>query len=371
MDCYIGLMSGTSIDAVDGALIEQTGAGPSTPPRLIAFASQPIPQSLRATLLALQSPGSDELTRAALAARELTDLYTTVARALIDTNPSHQVAAIGAHGQTVRHAPAQGYTLQLIDGARLAEGTGCPTVTDFRSADIAAGGQGAPLVPAFHALAFGSPQSIRAVVNIGGMANITLLSPKELSPRGFDTGPGNVLMDLWCAQHCRQNFDAGGAWAASGTIDTALLDTLCADPYFALTPPKSTGRDHFNADWLRHHLEFSPKRAAADVQATLAELTARTIAQACQEGAVDEVVICGGGALNGHLMSRLAELMRPVKVASSAALGIAPNAVEAMAFAWLAQERLAGRAGNLPAVTGARGPRVLGALYQAIPRAPA
>ena len=383
---FIGMMSGTSIDAVDGVLARFDGDGPSAPVQTVAFASIPIPPALRAELLALQQPGLDELARSSLARIELTDLYATVALELIRQAPEvSAVHAIGAHGQTVRHRPELGYTLQIIDGARLAERTACTTVIDFRSADVAAGGQGAPLVPAFHALAFASKERLRAVVNIGGVANVSMIPPLSSQPPGettansiaqtppsaagtiigFDTGPGNLLMDAWCAQHLGQTYDADGRWARSGVVIDALLNQMLADPYFALPPPKSTGRDLFSPDWLVRHLKDAPSQRPQDIQATLAELTARSIAAACLERGAGECRVCGGGAQNTYLMERLAALMPRIEVTSTAALGVDPGAVEALAFAWLARERLAGRPANLPSVTGARGLRVLGAVYPA------
>ncbi len=363
-------MSGTSVDAVDGVLATFDGDGADAPVRTLAFASRPMPASLRAELLALQQCGPNELARAALATVALTDLYAQVARTLLDAAGDGPVTAIGAHGQTVRHRPELGYTLQLIDGARLAEHSGCTTIVDLRSADVAAGGQGAPLVPAFHALAFASPLRRRAVVNVGGIANVSLLPAGGGTVTGFDTGPGNLLMDAWCERHLGQPFDRDGAWAAAGRIDDALLARLLADPYFALPPPKSTGRDLFTVAWLdrllaAHAATVTLAPSATDIQATLAELTAETVAQACLRFQADECRVCGGGAHNTHLMHRLAARMAPADVSSTAALGVDPGAVEALAFAWLARERLAGRPGNLPAVTGARGPRILGAVYAA------
>jgi anhydro-N-acetylmuramic acid kinase len=376
-DAYIGLMSGTSVDAVDGVLAIFDGDTPDAPVLQSLFASAPIPAALRAELLALQQPGPDELARAALAAIALTDLYATVTRTLLAQASrigSPTVRALGAHGQTVRHRPELGYTVQLINGARLAQATHCTTVVDFRSADVAAGGQGAPLVPAFHALAFASRTRRRAIVNIGGIANVSLLPAGGGSVTGFDTGPGNLLMDAWCEQHQGLPYDAQGRWAASGAVMPGLLSKMLTEPYFSLNPPKSTGRDLFTMAWLTTHLDaFKATHSTAlkpeDVQATLSALTAGTIAQACLAFDAQECRVCGGGALNTHLMERLAELMPRMEVTSTTSLGIDPGAVEALAFAWLARERMAGRPANLPAVTGATGPRVLGAVYPA-PEAP-
>ncbi len=361
---YLGLMSGTSLDAIDGALVRWSADGPIT----LAFTSQVFDPSLRAELLALQSPGPDELHRASLAAAALSRAYAVVCTHLIRHAPSDAVVtAIGAHGQTVRHRPEAGYTIQLLNGALLAELTGCSVVCDFRSADIAAGGQGAPLVPAFHARVFSSPSQRRAIVNLGGIANVSLLSPTG-ETTGFDTGPANVLMDLWATRTLGKPLDTDGALAASGAVDPLLLDLLLDEPYFLRAAPKSTGRDLFNADWLdsrlRHRMAAAqPHPSSADIQATLAELTARTVADACRAFGADAIFLCGGGAFNPVLRRRIATLSPAASVDDTGALGAPPQAVEAVAFAWLAHCRLTGLPGNLPAVTGARGPRVSGALH--------
>ena len=355
-------MSGTSIDAVDGVAVRFDAAGNLE--ESLATASVPIPADLRRELTDLQLPGEGELARAALAANSLADLYAVCVRALLDQAaiaPS-AVAALAAHGQTVRHQPQHGYTIQLMNGSRLAEATGIDTVADLRGADVAAGGQGAPLVPAFHAQVFRGPTR-RAIVNIGGIANITTLDPAGGADvvNGYDTGPGNTLLDAWCELHRGEPFDQDGNWAQSGRVVPELLDRLLEEPYFRKTPPKSTGRDLFNLGWLRRH-DLSGS-AAADVQATLSELTVRTIADGCQRSQVSEVFVCGGGALNPDLMRRLQTALGGVPVGSTSSLGMDPQAVEATAFAWLARQRLKGRPGNLPTVTGASGERVLGALY--------
>lgn len=355
-------MSGTSVDAVDGALVELSGNVPAT----LAFASRPMPAPLRAELLALQTSGPDELERAARAALALTDLYASVVADLRQAcEPSLEVTAVGAHGQTVRHRPDLGYTLQLINGAHLAELTGLPVVCDFRSGDVAAGGQGAPLVPAFHASAFAAPDRRRVIVNVGGIANVSLVAPGE-PVGGYDTGPGNALLDGWCERHTGQAYDRDGAWGATGDVNDALLAVFFDDPYFAAPPPKSTGRDRFNAEWLNAAIARGPcGLRPQDVQATLAELTALSVARACQAFAADEVFVCGGGTGNRLLMARLAALCAPATLSTTQALGAPPQAVEAVAFAWLAARRWEGQAGNCPRVTGARGERVLGALYPA------
>ena len=378
---FIGLMSGTSVDAVDGVLAEFESDSPSASFTTLAFASRAMPDALRRSLLDLQQPGPDELSRASLASIALTDLYAEVSLELLSRLKADQAGGergglgqitIGAHGQTVRHRPEVGYTIQLIDGARLAELTGCQSVVDFRSGDVAAGGQGAPLVPAFHALAFGSADRRRAVVNIGGIANVSLLPVGGGTVTGFDTGPGNLLMDAWCERHLGKPFDRDGAWAAGGTVDITLLDAMLAEPYFGRPAPKSTGRDLFTPGWLDHQLAINRPKGAAyptprDIQTTLAELSALTIGRACRDFGAGEIRVCGGGALNTYLMRRLAQIASPIDVTSTAAIGIDPLAVEALAFAWLARQRILNRPGNLPAVTGARGPRILGAIYPASP----
>jgi len=357
----IGLMSGTSLDGIDGALVRWHHDTPTT----VAFASLPMPAALRAELLRLQAPADDELHRSRLAAVELARAYAGVCAELLARVPSgERVRAIGAHGQTIRHRPESGYTLQILDGALLAELTRCDVVCDFRGADVAAGGQGAPLVPAFHARVFGAADSCRAIVNLGGIANVSLLAA-DGGVRGHDTGPANMLLDLWAERWTGQPFDRDGALAAAGRCDQALLARLLDEPYFALPAPKSTGRDTFNAEWLDRRLGDADRQAAraADVQATLLELTALTVARDCLGGGADSVWLCGGGAANPALRDAIARRCSPVSVQTTAALGAPPQAVEAVAFAWLARCRLAGIAGNLPAVTGASGPRVLGALY--------
>ena len=374
MALFIGLMSGTSLDGVDGVLAE---LDPRTPGRdamrVLAHRHRPFAAELRRQLLQLNSPADDELHRAALAANALVRDYAAVVAELLQHGgvlPA-QVEAIGAHGQTVRHRPQEfdgsGYTLQLMNGALLAELCGIDVVCDLRSRDVAAGGQGAPLVPALHATLFASAHDDVAVLNLGGIANLTLL-PARGPVRGFDCGPGNALMDLWCQRHLGRDYDAGGAWAASGRVDASLLQRLLAEPYLQRPPPKSTGRDLFHADWLTQALHEAPQAiAAVDVQATLTEFSARAAAEAlgAHAPATCRLLVCGGGAFNTHLMHRLAALLPAVAVVSTAAHGVPPEQVEALAFAWLAAAFGTRQPGNLPAVTGARGPRVLGALYPA------
>ncbi len=370
-ECCAGVMSGTSLDGVDAVLARFDGAACT----VLAAAHRPFPEALRAELLVLQAAGPDELGRAARAANALADAYADAIAAVLAAAgvDAGDVLAAGVHGQTVRHCPDEGWTLQLNNAARVAERVGITVVADFRARDVAAGGQGAPLVPAFHAALFARDDADRVVVNIGGIANLTLLpAGRDIAAvRGFDTGPGNVLMDLWCARHRGEDYDRDGGWARSGRIDEALLAELLAEPYFAAAPPKSTGRDRFNADWLatkvaRHVARGAPAPAAADVQATLLALTARTIAEAVAAAgasATAEILVCGGGAKNGALLTALGSALAPRTLATTAAYGVAVEHVEALAFAWLARQALSGRPGNLPAVTGARGPRVLGAIY--------
>lgn len=357
-------MSGTSLDGVDVVVADLA----CRPPRVLAARLLRIPDGLRADLLALCHPGSDDLDRlgrsdvqlAALIADGFNDL-------LIDAGIARErVSALGSHGQTVRHRPEQPhpFTLQIGDPNLIAERTGVTVVADFRRRDLAAGGQGAPLVPAFHAAQFTATHD-RAVVNIGGMANITVLpAGQPAAARGFDTGPGNVLLDAWAERHLGQPFDIDGAWARQARPDPALLEALLADPYFARPPPKSTGREYFNLDWLDTHM--ARPIAPAAVQATLTELTARTIAEGIRSGAgkaVREVLVCGGGRRNGLLMARLTAALPEMTVTTTDSHGLDGDWVEALAFAWLAQQRLACAPGNLPLVTGAAGLRVLGAIY--------
>lgn len=366
---YIGLMSGTSLDGVDGVIVDF-----SQGTQVIQHAGCSFDSSLRAELLALNSTGgSDELHRAALAANAVARHYAQVVQQLLQASGlrAGQIAAIGAHGQTVRHRPQMfdgtGYTLQLNSPALLAELTGISVVADLRSRDVAAGGQGAPLVPAFHQSVFGKPGETALVLNIGGIANLSVLEADD-SVLGFDTGTGNALLDGWCLRHTGQPYDADGQWAAGGQILPQLLAAMLADPYLAQTPPKSTGRDLFHADWLEQHLQRHASQAApVDVQATLTEFTAASCADAVQrfgKGGT-ELLVCGGGAFNTYLMQRLAALLPGVQVGSTAQRGLPPLEVEAAAFAWLARQCLLGLPGNLASVTGARGPRILGAIYPA------
>jgi len=353
-------MSGTSLDGVDASVVDLSGGDA----QVLAGVHLPFEPQLRAALLALNTPDSDEIHRAALLGVELARRYAKATQAaLADARIStEQVVAIGCHGQTVRHRPELGYTVQIGNPALLAELSGIQVVADFRSRDVAAGGQGAPLAPAFHAFAFGGAEEDRAVLNLGGMANLTWL-PRSGPVAGFDCGPGNCLMDLWAERHLGVPMDVNGDWAAGGTVDQALLGRLLAEPFIAASPPKSTGRDLFNADWLSAHGADSVEPQAA--QATLLEFTARCASDALERHCTSarRVIACGGGVRNVALMRRLSALCEPVPVVSSQTCGLPPEWVEAVAFAWLAKMALDGASASLPAVTGARGPRVLGAIY--------
>ncbi len=371
-ELYVGLMSGTSLDGIDAVLIElSTTQGQQ--PRLLAAQTFPLPAPLREQLQALCQTGDAEIERMGQADRQLGLSFGTAVNTLLDIAgiPRSAVRAIGSHGQTIRHRPPgpnqqHPFTLQIGDPSSIAQLTGITTVADFRRRDIAAGGQGAPLVPPFHRAIFKGSRT-RAIVNIGGIANVTLL-PVDGSVTGFDTGPGNTLLDNWIARHCGDSYDRDGAWAASGKVVPELLQRLLGDPYFSAAAPKSTGREHFNLAWLERHIaDTDASITAVDVQATLAELTALTIVREIDAltPVPHEVFICGGGAYNTHLMLRLEALLHPRQLGSTALLGIAPEWVEAAAFAWLAQQTLAGNAGNEPAVTGASAYCVLGAIYPA------
>jgi anhydro-N-acetylmuramic acid kinase len=373
--CFIGLMSGTSLDGVDGVAVEFANTAEEPPVRVLAHAHAGFASALQAELLALNRSAADELHRAALAANGLARSYASVVEALLQHAGMERahVAAIGCHGQTVRHRPGEfdgtGYTLQLNAPALLAELCDIDVVADFRSRDLAAGGQGAPLVPAFHRAMFGRTGEAVAVLNLGGMSNITCLRP-DGGAIGFDCGPGNALLDLWCAARTGRPFDRDGAWGAIGEIDARLLQVMLTEPFFSEPPPKSTGRDLFHRGWLDAKLAaaaWAGRVQPEDVQATLAELTASACADAFRAFAVDarELIVCGGGAFNSDLMTRLSRLVAPAQVVSSSARGLAPDHVEAVAFAWLAQAFMQRSPGNIAEVTGARGPRVLGAHYPA------
>ncbi|MFP4245071.1 MAG: anhydro-N-acetylmuramic acid kinase [Ectothiorhodospira sp.] len=368
---FIGLISGTSMDAVDAALVEFGNA----PPRCLATHSHPIPEELRGGLRSLAAPGSlsDPDTWGALDART-GDLLAEAVQALLEghgIDPA-SVRAVGSHGQTLRHRPdaAPPFSLQIGCPHRIAQATGLTVVADFRRRDLAAGGQGAPLVPAFHRHVLGGADAPRVILNLGGIANVTLLpsggdEAGDGAPvRGFDTGPANALCDAWIRAHRDHPFDAGGDWAAQGRVDEALLAGMLTDPYFRRPPPKSTGTEHFNLAWVRDHLGGRPL-APEDVQRTLVELTARSVSVSLLKEAPEArcLLVCGGGVHNRCLMERLGANLPGWTVASTGTLGLPPDWVEAMAFAWLARETLAGRPGNLPSVTGAREAVVLGAIH--------
>lgn len=372
---FIGLMSGTSLDGVDGVLacFDQREKI-----RVQAHAFVAFDAPFQTALLALNQSGPDELHRSALAGNQIARHYAQVVMALLQQSglQASAISAIGAHGQTVRHRPlefdgdpaknqvAVGYTVQLNNPSLLAELTGIDVVADFRNRDLAAGGQGAPLVPAFHQGVFARDDAVVAVLNIGGISNLSVLTPGA-QVRGWDCGPGNALMDHWCAAHTGQAFDQGGAWAAAGHIHAALLASLMSEAFLVKAPPKSTGRDLFNPAWLAQHMAPHAQVSAIDVQATLTEYTALACAQDVQRGSskADSLIVCGGGALNGHLMRRLAHHLPLVTVCSSEEKGMPALQVEAAAFAWLAFQTMHRQTSSLPSVTGARGARVLGAIY--------
>lgn len=371
---FIGLMSGTSLDGVDAALVEfddsdlnGNGLSSKKQPRVLHTHFLPYPSSLRSELLALQHPTDNELETTAVLANTLARLYATAVTQMLDMAKISpiDIAAIGCHGQTIRHRPELGFTLQIGNAALLAELTGITVVSDFRSRDIAAGGQGAPLVPAFHKDVFSDTKNNRAIINIGGIANITYLA-RSGETSGFDSGPGNMLLDAWIKRHLDLDYDNNGEWAKTGRVIAPLLSSMLVDSYFSLPPPKSTGRDLFNNHWLDSHLRdknYSPN----DVARTLLALTAYSISMALAEhcGAIDEVYLCGGGAKNSLLCSELKNLLGDIKVADLDELGIDVNWAEAIAFAWLAKQCLNQKTANLAEVTGAKGPRILGAIYQA------
>lgn len=371
-ELYLGLMSGTSLDGVDAVLMELSDG---TAPHPLGHRFLPFPEALRAELMALNdSGGHDELQRAALAANGVARCYATLSLTLLEQlaiRPA-QVRAIGAHGQTVRHRPGAfdgtGFSLQLLNAPLLAELTGIGVVHDLRSRDLAAGGQGAPLVPAFHRAMLGRPDANIAVLNVGGISNLSLLRA-DGDTRGFDCGPGNCLMDLWASRHLGQPYDADGRWAAQGQVLPKLLQSFLSEPYFQQAPPRSTGRDLFNAAWLdRHQADHAADAHPVDVQATLLALSAHCVADSLRrwgQGNYEELLVCGGGSLNGRLMQELQAQLPVSRVMSTDSRGIPAMQMEAAAFAWLAMRWLHQLPGNLPAVTGARGPRVLGSFSPA------
>ncbi len=363
---YIGLMSGTSMDGIDTVLVDFS----KRTPKLICSHSHAFPDTLQTQLSTIISPSwSGSLSQFGTLHQQLGKLFAGAVNALLQktTISANQIQAIGSHGQTVWHQP-QGehpFSLQLGDANQISELTGITTVADFRSRDIAAGGQGAPLVPAFHKALFTKEKTNRILLNIGGIANITLL-PGNGEVSGFDTGPGNGLMDAWIKKHKQQSFDKDGAWASTGTINDKLLESLLTDSYFSLPAPKSTGKEYFNLEWLAKYTAI-PARPQ-DIQATLTELSAKSIADAIKK-AIDkqqdwhQLYVCGGGVHNPFLMARLKTHLADFEIKSTEKLGVSPDWMEAIAFAWLAKQTLEGKPGNLPSVTGAKGARILGAIY--------
>ena len=354
---FIGIMSGTSADAIDAAAV----SFPDGQVKIHAVQSNPIDSALRQRITKIMQGVHDDLDSVAALDRDLGHAFSECATALmtkLDTTP----LAIGCHGQTVRHRPEQGFTVQLGAGAIIATRTGLPTITDFRSSDIALGGHGAPLVPAFHKYVFGSDKEDRVIVNIGGIANTTLL-PKTGGVSGFDTGPGNTLLDNWYQEHQQGPWDTDGAWSRTGTADDALLARLSSDAFFEQSPPKSTGLEYFNPAWLKNWLNGDER--PEDVQATLRELTATGISDAVTKAlpTAKTLYLCGGGTQNGALKASIQFRLPDAKVESTAALGIDPVWVEACAFAWLARQRWERKPGSLPSVTGASRAAVLGSLY--------
>ncbi|PZU20045.1 MAG: anhydro-N-acetylmuramic acid kinase [Stenotrophomonas sp.] len=364
---FLGLMSGTSADGIDAALVQFPQSGGC---RFVHGHTHAWDGATRDALIALGQGGEPASMDALgqLDARVGIAFAAAANQLLEDAGVRReQVRAIGSHGQTIRHRPLStpAFTWQIGDANRIAELTGITTVADFRRRDVAAGGHGAPLMPAFHLAMLGSADEDRAVLNLGGIANLSLIA-RDGSIRGFDTGPANALLDGWCQRHLGHAFDADGAFAASGRVDEGLLARLLAEPWFALPPPKSTGREQFHLEWVEAQLGVNVL-APADVQATLLELTAATVAEALLAllPAARRVLVCGGGVRNPQLLSRLQARLPGVLIGSSAEHGLDPDYMEAMGFAWLAQETLAGRPGNLPSVSGARGPRILGAIHLA------
>lgn len=366
MSLYLGLMSGTSVDAVDAVLARLEPEF-----ELLARHSVPIHPALKQRILDLAGATHCSIESLGSLDAELGKLFADTANALIALSgvDRDRITAIGSHGQTIRHRPELGFTLQIGDPSRIAELTGITTIADFRRRDVAAGGQGAPLVPAFHHWLFHSPDEDRVIVNLGGMANLTCLAADSATPvTGFDTGPGNALLDEWIHRRLGTSYDANGDWAASGKVIPDLLNSMLQTPFFSQSAPKSTGREQFNWGWVESHLARLPQApAAADLQATLTELTACSVATAIRQLPLNApgVFVCGGGAHNRYLLTRLVRLLPECRIASTAELKLDPDWVEAAAFAWLAWRADHRQDGNLPAVTGARGARILGAIYPA------
>lgn len=369
---YIGLISGTSMDAIDAALVDIS----NNTPKLVDTLSYPIPPVLLDKLQSLITPGDNEIHTMMQADVALGREFSRAVNQLLKqaSLTASQIQAIGSHGQTLRHYPdtEAPNTLQIGDPNNIAELTGITTVADFRRRDMAAGGQGAPLVPAFHQQVFSVDDTNTVVLNMGGIANITVLPGKQnstdqgLPVSGYDTGPGNCLMDNWIQQQLGKPYDEAGKWATSGQVQNDLLNTLLADPYLKQSAPKSTGREYYNLDWLQHRLKDHHNQKPVDVQATLCEFTAVSIQQAIQTLpiTIQRILVCGGGVYNRHLLGRIQALLPDIKISSTTTAGIEPDWVEAIAFAWLAQQTLQGKTGNLPAVTGARHTVILGGIYR-------
>lgn len=366
---FVGLMSGTSVDSIDAAIVECTPNSTT----LIATREHPISSETRSRIVTLSQKGDDEIENMGRLDRELGKLFAEATLELLHASktPINTITAIGSHGQTIRHRPPSAakngeecFTLQIGDPNTIAECTGITTVADFRRRDVAAGGEGAPLAPAFHRAAFASAGVNRAIINIGGIANASILQGEELA-MGFDTGPGNTLLDQWIAEHQGTRYDAGGDWAAEGEVSARLMESMLCHPFLSQSGPRSTGKEAFNLDWLKDRQSSLPPISAQNTQATVAEFTAQTIVAGLRSSGtvLDEVYICGGGAHNTDLMRRLYRLLSPIHLDTTEALGMDPDWVEAAAFGWLAQQTLKELSGNAPAVTGARGPRVLGGVF--------
>jgi anhydro-N-acetylmuramic acid kinase len=364
---FIGLMSGTSMDGIDAALVEFSDTGM----QLRATYQQPWPASLQQQLRALTRSAHTSLHSFGQADSECGEQFALASLSLLQKAglTSDQIEAIGSHGQTLYHSPhsSPAFTIQIGDPNRIVQLTGITTIADFRRRDIASGGQGAPLVPAFHQAIFQRQESARVILNIGGISNITLLPAQQRPVIGFDTGPGNCLLDYWVNKHSDQTYDKDGVWAANGSLHQPLLDALLDDDYFRQAPPKSTGTEYFSPQWLESRLNNFYPIPAADVQATLVALTAHSIADMIRQHATacDSVLVCGGGVHNSCLMQQIGKQLPGVSVASTETAGVDPDWVEAQAFAWLARETLAQRPGNLPSATGASEPVILGGIYPA------
>ncbi|MBR7799735.1 anhydro-N-acetylmuramic acid kinase [Undibacterium fentianense] len=365
---FIGLMSGTSLDGVDGVMVRFLDHENSAVTRLELLANTHIPfdAGTKSIAMSLQVAGDNEIEREALLANSLARIYAKCVHQLRLEHPDLPICAIGAHGQTIRHRPELGMTRQSNNPALLAELTDIDVIADFRSRDVAAGGQGAPLVPAFHRALFAKEGECRVVLNIGGISNISILF-SDGRTIGFDTGPGNVLMDAWIHLHQGKSYDENGQWAAEGRVHAGLLNRLLKESFFTLSPPKSTGRDLFHLDWLQQSLNDFQELTPRDVQASLCALTAETICSSIARFAPEctAVYVCGGGAYNAQLMRNLQDYSPAIQWQNTDILGVAPNHVEALAFAWLARQFVIRKHGNLSEVTGAKGQRILGALYPA------